>query len=106
VNRYPNALLNLWIQEEPENMGPWYYVESQIPELRLVPVARLTSASPATGLSGLHKVGQKEIVGKVFKKCHCELKNDYCGLQCVEGKSRAEILKQHKYFESPQRFSI
>lgn len=106
LKRYPNALLNLWVQEEPENMGPWYYVENQIPELNLVPVARLASASPATGLSGLHVVGQKEIIGKVFKKCHCELKNDYCGLQCVEGKSRAEILKQHKYFESPQRFSI
>jgi 2-oxoglutarate dehydrogenase E1 component len=106
VKRYPNALLNLWVQEEPENMGPWYYVDNQIPELNLVPVARLSSASPATGLSGLHKVGQKEIVGKVFKKCHCELKHDYCGLQCVEGKSRAEILQQHKYFESPQRFSI
>ncbi|WP_010663713.1 2-oxoglutarate dehydrogenase E1 component [Marinilabilia salmonicolor] len=106
VMQYPNALLNLWVQEEPENMGPWYYVENQIPELKLVPVARLASASPATGLNGLHVVGQKEIIGKVFKKCHCELKNDYCGLQCVEGKSRAEILKQHKYFESPQRFSI
>ncbi|WP_016776647.1 2-oxoglutarate dehydrogenase E1 component [Anaerophaga thermohalophila] len=106
IKRYPNALLNLWVQEEPENMGAWYYVENQLPELKPVPVARLASASPATGLSGLHVVGQKEIIGKVFKKCHCELKNDYCGLQCVEGKTRAEILKQHKYFETPQRFSI
>ncbi|MFO8002568.1 MAG: 2-oxoglutarate dehydrogenase E1 component [Marinilabilia sp.] len=106
VERYPNALLNLWVQEEPENMGAWYYVQNQAPELRFIPVARLASASPATGLSGLHVVGQKEIIGKVFKKCHCELKNDYCGLQCVEGQTRAEILKQHRYFETPQRFSI
>lgn len=106
VAQYPNALLNLWVQEEPENMGPWYYVNYKLPELNLVPVARLASASPATGLSGLHVVGQKEIIGKVFKKCHCELNNIYCGLQCVEGKSHAEILKQHKYFETPQKFSI
>ncbi len=106
MKKYPNALLNLWVQEEPENMGAWFYVQNQIPELNLVPVARLASASPATGLSGLHVIGQKEIVDKVFKKCHCELNLDYCGLQCVEGKSRAEILKQHKYFETPQRFSI
>jgi 2-oxoglutarate dehydrogenase E1 component len=106
AQRYPNALLNLWVQEEPENMGAWYYIENQIPELNFVPVARLSSASPATGLKGLHVIGQKEIIGKVFKKCHCELNLEYCGLQCVEGKSRAEILKQHKYFESPQRFSI
>lgn len=106
IKRYPNALLNLWVQEEPENMGAWYYIQNQVPELHLVPVARLASASPATGLSGLHVIGQKEIVDKVFKKCHCELKNDYCSLQCVEGKTRKEILKQHRYFETPQRFSI
>ncbi len=106
MKRYPNALLNLWVQEEPENMGAWYYMQNQLPELHLVPVARLASGSPATGLNGLHVIGQKEIVDKVFKKCHCALKNDYCGLQCVEGKTRAEILKQHKYFEVPQRFSI
>ncbi len=106
LKRYPNALLNLWVQEEPENMGAWYYMQNQLPHLHLVPVARLASGSPATGLSGLHLIGQKEIVDKVFKKCHCELKLDYCGLQCVEGKTRAEILKQHKYFEAPQRFSI
>jgi 2-oxoglutarate dehydrogenase E1 component len=106
VKKYPNALLNLWVQEEPENMGACYYIQNQIPELNLVPVARIASGSPATGLSGLHVVGQKEIIDKVFKKCHCPLNNDYCGLQCVEGKSRAEILKQHEYFETPSRFSI
>ncbi len=106
LKRYPNALLNLWVQEEPENMGAWYYMQNQLPNLHLVPVARLASGSPATGLSGLHLIGQKEIIGKVFKRCHCELQLDYCGLQCVEGKTRAEILKQHKYFEEPQRFSI
>lgn len=104
--RYKNALLNLWVQEEPQNMGPWYYVQNQVPELKLVPVARLASGSPATGLNGLHVIGQNEIITKVFKRCHCELKNKYCGLQCVEGKTREEILKQHKYFEEPQRFSI
>ncbi|MGQ1891952.1 2-oxoglutarate dehydrogenase E1 component [Thermophagus sp. OGC60D27] len=106
VAKYPNALLNLWVQEEPENMGAWFYVNNKLPELNLVPVARLASASPATGLNGLHIVGQREIIGKVFKKCHCEYNNVYCGLQCVEGKTRAEILKQHKYFETPQKFSI
>lgn len=106
AGRYKNALLHLWVQEEPENMGPWYYVQNQLPELRLIPVARLASGSPATGLNGLHLIGQGEIVNKVFKKCHCELQNIYCGLQCVEGKTREEILKQHKYFTEPQRFSI
>jgi 2-oxoglutarate dehydrogenase E1 component len=99
-------LLHLWVQEEPENMGPWYYIQNQLKGLKIIPVARLASGSPATGLTRLHNIGQNEIVNKVFKPCHCELKNKYCGLQCVEGKTREEILKQHLYFEEPQRFSI
>lgn len=104
--RYPNTLLALWVQEEPENMGAWNYVRSQLPGRNLVPVARLASGSPATGLTGLHNIGQAEIINKVFKKCHCDLKLPYCSLQCMEGKSREEILKQHYYFNEPQRFSI
>ncbi|HBG87299.1 MAG TPA: hypothetical protein DDW62_07085, partial [Marinilabiliaceae bacterium] len=63
-------------------------------------------ASPATGLAGLHNVGQNEIIEKVFKKCHCDLKLSYCNLNCMEGKSREEILKAHYYFDQNQRFSI
>ncbi len=106
IRKYKNALLHLWVQEEPENSGPWFYIQNQLRGLKILPVARLASGSPATGLTRLHQIGQKEIIDKVFKPCHCELKNKYCGLQCVEGKTREEILKQHKYFEEPQRFSI
>ena len=106
IKKYKNALLHLWVQEEPENMGPWYYIQNQLKGLKIIPVARLASGSPATGLARLHNIGQNEIVYKVFKPCHCELKNKYCGLQCVEGKTREEILKQHMYFEEEPRFSI
>ncbi|WP_430811188.1 MULTISPECIES: 2-oxoglutarate dehydrogenase E1 component [unclassified Carboxylicivirga] len=104
--KYTNALLHLWVQEEPENMGAWNYIRSKMTDVEIVPVARIASGSPATGLNGLHMVGQNEIINKVFKACHCERKLKYCGLQCVTGKSRAEILKQHKYFEEKPRFSI
>nr|WP_321451879.1 2-oxoglutarate dehydrogenase E1 component [uncultured Carboxylicivirga sp.] len=104
--KYSNALLHLWVQEEPENMGAWYYIQDKMTDVELVPVARLASGSPATGLNGLHVVGQNEIINKVFKNCHCKRKQKYCGLQCVEGLTRKEILKQHKYFEEPSRFSI
>lgn len=106
LKKYKNARLKLWVQEEPENMGAWNYVRSMLPGEALVPVARLASASPATGLLGLHNVGQREIIGRVFKKCHCELKLPYCNLDCMEGKSREEILKAHYYFVEPRRFSI
>ena len=104
--KYKNALLKLWVQEEPENMGPWRYVQNEFPEADLVPVARLASGSPAHGLSGLHMLGQQEIINKVFRRCNCEFKYDYCSLECVEGKSRQEILKQHKYFDKKMKFSI
>ena len=106
IAKYKNAILHLWVQEEPENMGAWKYIRGMFKGVSLIPVARLASGSPATGLNGLHMVGQKEIVDKIFKTCHCELHNKYCGLQCVEGKDRKEILKQHKYFSEKSRFSI
>lgn len=106
VKRYPNALLHLWVQEEPENMGAWHYIRDNLKQVDLIPVARRKSGSPATGLKGLHKVGQKEIIDKVFRKCTCGLQNDYCGLQCVEGASRKEILKQHYFLHDQSKFSI
>jgi len=106
LDKYTNAILHLWVQEEPENMGAWKYIRGMFKGVNLIPVARLASGSPATGLNGLHMVGQKEIIDKIFKKCYCELHNEYCGLQCVEGKDRKEILKQHKYFSEKSRFSI
>jgi 2-oxoglutarate dehydrogenase E1 component len=51
-------------------------------------------------------VGQREIIEKVFKRCHCEKNLPYCNLQCMEGKTREEILKTHYYFSANQKFSI
>lgn len=97
IKKYPNTMLNLWVQEEPENMGAWRFISHAFKGIDLVPVCRLASGSPAVGLNQLHKAGQAEIVRKVFRKCDCELNNIYCGLQCVVGGSREEILKQHFY---------
>ena len=106
IAKYSSAILTLWVQEEPENMGAWTFINRMMPEHHIVPLARLASASPATGLAKLHTLGQKEIIDKVFKACHCEKKLPYCNLDCVEAKSREEILKQHHYFDNPTRFSI
>lgn len=95
VKKYRKNLLTLWVQEEPENMGAFRFIKNFFPEIE--PVTRIASGSPAVGLSALHTVGQNEIIDKVFRKCTCNLNNDYCALQCVEGKSRAEILKIHRY---------
>lgn len=97
LKRYPNALLHIWCQEEPENMGAWRFLHSEVPYVSWIPVCRKASGSPASGLNRIHQITQQELVDKVFRKCTCELKNKYCGLQCVEGRSRMEILKEFEY---------
>ncbi len=99
LEKYHNRLLTLWVQEEPENMGPWYYIQNQMSGSGIISVTRQPSGSPAVGLHKIHEIQQKEIIDKVFRRCDCELKNKYCGLQCVVGSSRKEILKQHYYFK-------
>lgn len=100
IRKYSNNMLTLWVQEEPENMGPWYYIHNQMKEYNVIPVSRQASGSPATGLYKLHEISQKELIEKVFRECTCELQNGYCGLQCVIGSTRKEILKQHYYFKN------
>jgi len=97
MKKYPNALLHLWCQEEPENMGAWRFIQNEVPYVKWIPVCRKASGSPAVGLNRIHQIAQQELVDKVFRKCTCELKNKYCGLQCVEGRSRMEILKEFEY---------
>lgn len=97
IKKYPNTRRWIWAQEEPENMGAWRYVKEKITNVNLQVVARLASGSPAVGLNKLHVLGQEEIIGKIFRKCTCERKNKYCGLQCEDGSSRVEIKKQHTY---------
>jgi 2-oxoglutarate dehydrogenase E1 component len=79
-------------------MGPWYYVQNMMQGMGIIHVTRQPSGSPAVGLMKLHNIQQNEIIENVFRRCDCELKHKYCGLQCVVGGSRKEILKQHHYF--------
>ncbi len=99
LKKYRNNMLTLWVQEEPENMGGWFFVRNVMKDTEIIPVTRQPSGSPATGLYKLHEISQRELIDKVFRECTCELMNVYCGLQCVIGSSRKEILKQHYYFE-------
>ncbi len=111
LKKYGHAMLYLWVQEEPLNMGAWSYLTrvwkpEDFGEVKLLAVARQEAGSPATGLKVLHERGQEEIIAKVFKPCTCSKKLKYCTLQCVEGRTRQEILKQHYYFKDPSIFSV
>ena len=99
IRKYSSNMLTLWVQEEPENMGAWYYIQNKMKKYDVIPVTRQASGSPATGLFKIHEISQEEIIDKVFRECTCELQNVYCGLQCVIGSSRKEVLKQHYYFD-------
>lgn len=64
---YPNATQLYWTQEEPQNMGGWYFVEDRLKailptHLSLRYVGRTPSASPATGSYAIHELEQKDIV--------------------------------------------
>ena len=60
--------LPIWVQEEPENMGAWIYMQSKFREVDLKYVGREASASPATGYGKLHNQQQESIINTVFTK--------------------------------------
>jgi 2-oxoglutarate dehydrogenase E1 component len=59
VESYPNARELVWLQEEPENMGSWHFIEHHTWRVKergyeLRHVARVESGSPATGSKTIH----------------------------------------------------
>ena len=67
------------MQEEPENMGPWYFVEEQMQSIispggtggpikrPLRYVGRPTAASPAAGAHKVHNDQQETLVKEAFE---------------------------------------
>ncbi|MEX0779446.1 MAG: multifunctional oxoglutarate decarboxylase/oxoglutarate dehydrogenase thiamine pyrophosphate-binding subunit/dihydrolipoyllysine-residue succinyltransferase subunit [Balneolales bacterium] len=63
----------IWCQEEPKNMGGWYFVRARFKHMlqkdqNLRYEGRTASASPATGSSRLHNAEQEKLVNSAFKK--------------------------------------
>ena len=61
----------VWVQEEPWNMGAWYFMRARLPEILgadtpLRCIARPESASPATGSGASHKLEQQMLLNEVF----------------------------------------
>jgi 2-oxoglutarate dehydrogenase E1 component len=63
---YPNASELVWCQEEPRNMGGWWFVRARFEKLKgsmsLQYVGRVASASPATGSYAVHGLEQAKLV--------------------------------------------
>jgi 2-oxoglutarate dehydrogenase E1 component len=71
VDRYENADSVFWVQEEPENMGPWPFVDSRLHALlpdrvKLGRATRAESGSPATGSSLVHAQELDDLLEEAF----------------------------------------
>ncbi|MCA6365128.1 MAG: 2-oxoglutarate dehydrogenase E1 component [Bacteroidetes bacterium] len=73
LKKYSKATEFIWAQEEPENMGPWTFVDRRFRDLngrnngiQLTYAGREEAASPATGFAKMHNREQQEIIESVM----------------------------------------
>jgi 2-oxoglutarate dehydrogenase E1 component len=71
LSEYRPDVSIVWCQEEPWNMGAWYYVRARLPamlgaSMPLESVSRPESASPATGSMGAHKIEQARLIERAL----------------------------------------
>ncbi len=71
LQRYGNANEIVWLQEEPENMGPWNSIKGRLYEAHgdtheIRRVSRTESGSPATGSRAIHLQEQEQLMQRAF----------------------------------------
>jgi multifunctional 2-oxoglutarate metabolism enzyme len=68
LSKYPKDVEVCWVQEEPENMGPWIFVFSHLQHQKrdVGLVSRPENASPATGSKSIHAQEQEELLEDAF----------------------------------------
>ncbi len=72
LDSYPNAKQLVWLQEEPENMGPWHFIEHRVWRVKeqgydIRHVARVESGSPATGSATIHDQELADLMEGTFR---------------------------------------
>jgi 2-oxoglutarate dehydrogenase E1 component len=72
LSRFPNCKEIVWLQEEPENMGPWNGIKGRLFEAHgdsyeIRRISRSDAGSPATGKALIHQQEQAEILRKAFE---------------------------------------
>jgi 2-oxoglutarate dehydrogenase E1 component len=74
VAAYTAADEVFWVQEEPWNMGAWYFIRERLQPLvgerPLRYVGRDEAASPATGSYKIHQAEQADIIDRALRKRH------------------------------------
>ena len=71
IEAFPNAQDVYWVQDEPENMGPWPFMHGRLhsvlgKRLPLRHASRVESASPATGSHAMHEQEQRKLMEDAF----------------------------------------
>lgn len=71
LQKYSNASEVVWVQDEPQNQGPWFYVQHHLYEnmsegQRLGYAGRAASASPAVGYMAKHLEQQRALIEQAF----------------------------------------
>jgi 2-oxoglutarate dehydrogenase E1 component len=71
LDHYSNAEQIFWLQEEPENMGPWNAIKGRLFEAHgtthwIHRESRAESGSPATGSHAIHLQEQEDVVNRAF----------------------------------------
>ncbi|HHO55634.1 MAG TPA: 2-oxoglutarate dehydrogenase E1 component, partial [Trueperaceae bacterium] len=70
LNKFAKDIPVIWVQEEPENMGAWYFLRAQwcakLAGHNFSGIYREASASPATGSGSSHKIEQAKIINDAF----------------------------------------
>ena len=69
LEAYPAGTERYWVQEEPENMGAWRFLEPLFRDalgIGLEMIAREPSASPATGSLQVHTMEQASLVDRAL----------------------------------------
>src|SRR5690606_18448378 len=67
IQKYPNAQEIIWVQDEPQNQGPWFYIQHHLYEnmtagQKLGYAGRPASASPAVGYLAKHQEQQRNLL--------------------------------------------
>jgi 2-oxoglutarate dehydrogenase E1 component len=65
LKEYKNAKV-FWVQEEPENMGAYGYINRVFRHIEMGVISRKPSASPATGYGSAHAKEQASIIQQAF----------------------------------------
>lgn len=71
ITASPSAVEVRWVQDEPDNMGPWPFVHTRLHEAlgdryRLSRASRPESPSPATGSHTIHELEEQALLDAAF----------------------------------------